>query len=72
MAVKERKNLRKAQAQMVPKDDLTPYMGRWVALRKGRVVADADTAIALRALPEVDDSDVVVPVSRSHGGYFVA
>jgi predicted phage gp36 major capsid-like protein len=72
MAVKERDWLRKAQAELEPKDDLTPYVGRWVALRAGHVVASDLDAKALRAHTNVWESDVIIPVSRSHGGYFVA
>lgn len=72
MAVKQKKGLRAAQARLRPKDDLQPYKGRWVALRRGHVIADEKSAKALRAHPEVKSSDAIVPVSASHGGYFVA
>lgn len=72
MAVKERNDLRRGQAELEPKEDLTPYVGKWVALRAGKVVASDLSAEKLRSHREVKDSDVIVPVSRSHGGYFVA
>jgi len=72
MALKERKSFREAQEAFEPKEDLTPYIGRWVALRAGHVVANDIDAQALRQHPEVREDDVLVPVSRSHGGYFVA
>lgn len=73
MAVKDRNDLRRGQAELEPKDDLTPYRGKWVALRAGKVIASALSAEKLRSNPEVKDNDVILlPVSRSHGGYFVA
>ena len=72
MAVKERNDLRRGQAELEPKEDLTPYLGKWVALRVGKVIASDLSAEKLRSHREVKDTDVIVPVSRSHGGYFVA
>jgi hypothetical protein len=72
MAVKERNDLRRGQAELEPKEDLSPYLGKWVALRVGKVIASDLSAESLRSHPEVKDTDVIVPVSRSHGGYFVA
>lgn len=72
MAVKERNDLRRGQAELEPKEDLTPYLGKWVALRDGRVIASDLSAEKLRSHREVKATDVIVPVSRSHGGYFVA
>jgi hypothetical protein len=72
MAVKQKIGLRAAQARLRPKDDLSPYRGRWVALRSGHVVADATSAKALRGNSAVKDTDAIVPISTSHGGYFVA
>ena len=72
MAVKERNDLRRGQAELEPKEDLTPYLGKWVALRAGKVIASDLSAEKLRSHSEVKDADVIVPVSRSHGGYFVA
>jgi hypothetical protein len=72
MAVKELDNLRRGQAELDPKEDLTPYLGKWVALRCGKVIASDLSAELLRSHPEVKETDVIVPVSRSHGGYFVA
>lgn len=34
--------------QRIALDDLTPYQGRWVALRDGHVVADGSDPLALR------------------------
>lgn len=72
MAVKERNDLGKAQAELEPKEDLAPYLGKWVALRAGKVIASDLSADRLRDHPEVKATDTLVPVSRSRGGYFVA
>ena len=72
MAVKERNDLRRGQAELEPKEDLTPYLGKWVALRAGKVIASDLSAEKLRSHRKVKATDVIVPVSRSHGGYFVA
>lgn len=71
-AVKERNALSKAQAALEPKDDLTPYLGQWVALRTGRVIASDVDGKALRNHAEVKETDTLVPVSEARGGYFVA
>lgn len=52
------------------REDLSPYVGRWVALRDGHVVAAGDELAELRAKPEVHDDDVIVRVPRASGGYF--
>jgi len=57
------------QEQLVPKDDLAPYAGLWVALRGGYVIASALDAVTLRDQPEVDDEAVLMPrapVWRGH------
>jgi hypothetical protein len=73
MAVRERdSDLQQGQKAYEPKEDLTPYLGKWVALRDGHVVASALSAKQLLSHSDVREDDVIVPVSRSHGGYFVA
>jgi ubiquinone biosynthesis protein UbiJ len=72
MAVEEKSGLAKAQTELDPREDLTPYLGEWVALRNGKVVASEKKALELRAHPEVEDGDVLMPVSPSRSGYFVA
>lgn len=59
MAVDE---LNKAQQSVLPKEDLRPYEGLWVALRDGRVIASDVDAVALRANPEVTEDDALLPV----------
>jgi hypothetical protein len=43
-------------------DDLTKYAGSWVAIRDGKVVADALDSVELRNKPEVKDDDFLMPV----------
>jgi hypothetical protein len=71
MPVKE-VDLHEEQAALEPREDLSPYVGQWVALRDGRVIAHDLELDRLRAHPEVRDDDVIVPVSPARGGYFVA
>lgn len=59
-------SLAERQREMAPKDDLSPYAGRWVALRDGRVIASALDAVTLRKDPKVGEDDVLIPVRR-HG-----
>jgi hypothetical protein len=72
MAVQDQDSFRQAQAELEPKEDLTPYMGKWVALRSGRVVASDLSAKGLRDNPEVRPTDSLIPVPRSRAGYFIA
>jgi len=41
----------------VPADAFGQYAGRWIALRGGQVIADADTLTELDADPRVDSGD---------------
>ena len=63
--------LERLQLELSPKEDLTPYEGRWVALRHGRVIAVADDASALRDDPEVQDDDGILLVGDPASGYFL-
>ena len=72
MAVQDQDSFRRAQAQHGPKEDLSPYMGRWVALRDGKVVASDLSMSALRSQAAVTHSDVIMPVPRTRAGYFIA
>jgi hypothetical protein len=72
MAVQDQDSFREAQAELEPKEDLAPYMGKWVALRSGRVVASDLSAKGLRDNPQVRPTDALIPVPRSRAGYFIA
>jgi len=60
-----------AQEQLEPKEDLAPYAGQWVALRKGRVVASDLDPVRLRQHAKLGDDDVILPVAHTEGGYLV-
>ncbi|MEX2448465.1 MAG: hypothetical protein WD404_06950 [Solirubrobacterales bacterium] len=72
MAVQDQESFREAQAKLDAKEDLAPYMGKWVALRGGKVVASDLSAKALRDREEVRPTDAIVPVPRTRAGYFIA
>lgn len=72
MAVQNQDSFRQAQAELEAKEDLTPYMGKWVALRNGKVVASDLSAKGLRGKAEVRPTDAIVPVPRSRAGFFIA
>lgn len=54
--------LAREQQRTLPKDDLRPYAGQWVALRDGRVVTSALDPVTLRDHPDVRQDDLLTPV----------
>jgi Family of unknown function (DUF5678) len=50
------------QQAIMPREDLKPYAGQWVALRDGHVVASDLDPVALRDRPDVQDTDTLMPV----------
>jgi hypothetical protein len=52
----------RVQDEMLPREDLRPYAGKWVALRKGRVVAADIEPLALRDKPGVEKGDMLLQV----------
>ena len=61
----------RSQRELAPKEDLSPYAGKWVALREGKVVASARSLRALRADDKVEPSDLVRPVPRGGGAFIL-
>ncbi len=59
------------QQELTPKDDLSAYQDRWVALRDGHVIASADDPAGLRANPDVELTDGIVYVGEPTEGYFL-
>lgn len=53
------------QEESMPKSDLTPYTGEWVALRQGIIIAHDRDYGELRGSPHVLDTDVAVWVPRA-------
>ena len=64
--------IQEIQRDFAVKDDLTPYRGSWVALRAGKVVANALDPVELRNNPGVQDDDwfLLVP-SNINGTFFL-
>lgn len=63
--------IQRQQQALMPKGDLTPYAGKWIAVRHGVVIAHAIDLATLRATPGIRDDDVLLPVGRTEPGYFV-
>ena len=59
------------QDRFLPKEDLSPYAGQWVALRDGHVVASDLDPVALRDKPEVRADDMLMPVPSAKDGVFI-
>ena len=55
-------SVQEIQTEPLVTDDLTPYEGSWIAIRDGKVVASALSAIELRDNPDVRDDDALMPV----------
>lgn len=52
-------------------EDLTKYAGSWVAIRDGKVIADALDSVELRNRPEVKEDDFLMPVPDSGSSAFL-
>jgi Family of unknown function (DUF5678) len=68
MTVKE---IQREQQVLMPKGDLAPYAGQWVALRNGEIIASDIDAEQLKEHLEVKDDDILVPVGHPDRGYFI-
>jgi hypothetical protein len=55
-------DLQRAQQAVMPKDDLSPYAGKWVALRDGHVVATDTSGVTLGKHPDVRPGDMLLAV----------
>jgi len=55
-------DIQREQQEAMPHEDLAQYAGQWVALRNGLVVASNIDAVALRANPEVRNTDDLIQV----------
>jgi len=72
MAVQDQESFREAQAKLDAKEDLAPYMGRWVAVRDGKVIASDLSLSALQSQEQVESSDVFIPIPRTRAGFLIA
>ncbi len=67
MSVRE---IERLQQQLAPKDeDLSEYIGMWVALRDGRVIAAAGDPATLRENPIVELDDALLQVTDGSDGF---
>jgi hypothetical protein len=51
--------------------DLEPYDGRWVAVRDGEVVAEADDEEGVRSDGAVEATDLVFPIGEPPSGFYL-
>ena len=63
--------IQRQQQALMPRGDLAPYAGKWVAVRDGEIVASDIDPERLRLHEEVREDDALVPVGHSDRGYFV-
>ena len=63
--------LERQQQEVRPKEDLSPFAGKWVALRDGLVIASDLTVVALRDHPEVRADDVLGAVPPGGSGVYI-
>jgi hypothetical protein len=52
-------------------EDLSKYAGSWVAIRDGKVIADALDSVELRNKPGVKEDDFLMPVPDAGSSAFV-
>lgn len=58
------RRVEEAQKDSMPKEDLTPYIGEWVALRHGYVVCNGLSPSELIAHPDYQQGDTLLPVPQ--------
>jgi hypothetical protein len=59
------------QHQLATVLDLSPYDGQWVAVRDGKVIANAPDEGALHADPSVREGDDVYPIGDPPSGFYL-
>jgi hypothetical protein len=52
-------------------EDLSKYAGSWVAIRDGKVIADALDSVELRNKSEVEETDFLMPVPDAGSSAFL-
>lgn len=63
--------LEREQQRLLPKEDLAPFAGQWVALRDGRVIAHDLDPVVLRDHQAVLETDMLMPVPAGGRGIFI-
>jgi len=54
-----------------PSQNLEDYDGHWVAVRKGEVVAHAESEDTLRDDPAVREGDLLYPIGEPPSGFYL-
>lgn len=62
---------RRCQTRATPKGDLTPYWGKWIAVRDREIVASGSSLAEVRNRHEVRSTDLVMPVPRPEGDFLI-
>lgn len=65
------RELERRQQELAPKEDLGEYVGQWVILRNGRVIASSPDPKELRDHDDLRSGDVLILVGDPEGGYFL-
>jgi hypothetical protein len=60
------------QQPILKTGDLKRYRGKWVAIRSGKVIAHADHAANLKAMPKVKRGDTIFLVPTEHSNLHIA
>ena len=60
--------IQRHQEAAMPRGDLEPYAGKWIAVRNGEIIASDITLARLREHPEVLSSDVCHPIADAESG----
>jgi hypothetical protein len=63
--------IRRQQEALMPRGDLAPYGGKWVAVRDGEIIASDIDPERLRQREDVQPDDALMPIAHSDRGYFI-
>jgi len=61
-----------AQHAAMPREDVSQYEGKWIAIRNGHIVAADRDPVRLRANPDVHVDDALMPVPRDGHSLLIA
>lgn len=64
-------DIQREQEAIMPKGDLAPYAGQWVAVRDGVIIASDISPTRLREHEDVRSDDVLVPIAHADRGYYI-
>lgn len=60
-----------SEHQQAAEHDLSYYEGQWIAVRNGKVIANAPNEEALRTNPAVREGDDVYPIGDPPSGFYL-